>query len=826
MVRRSSVQLMILFYGFVAWLLVLVAPCIAQETANLGIFSATIDFGIEPFSKKIGNYKVPGRVEISGSGDDLIYDLYGNGMNAHQPELFQIQTSRSGSWQFSGKLKWIDRGGEGGAPIVALRLEDKVSRFNAFLVQPKNYPNGASLDASWGKPPQTYSLAAQNLSNEIDYDIPQIDDGVYLRITRITPLNWVASEWSMDGIEWKILWNTSLKMEENVQYCVWINNDADNEQLAHAQLSQVTLEPVSCFAERFVSSTQYKPKDDIHITLYVKNLSGTVKTVSINEKTPDGWSVFDISNGGIFTDEKISWSVSIKPGVTVLEYTLHVPDSPSYNAEFIGHVDSIITAGIEELNQSGFNIYQSGFKNDLVYSTFSIAVSLTIMVLYFSIFLFYPRFKSNLYFVFFLFFGFFYKFFTFRLKYPTEKFDSILSGYLILFSMLGVSASLLLFFYSIHYKKIPRRYWGFLAICILGGLVVWYSRLTSYPIYLTLLIFTLLLFESIRVLTVLWLNKTPGIWILVFGALYYVLHSLWKIISVFGWAPAPSEFSGTYAFLLFLSSMAIYLAYQFTQTSKELLTLNVELEDRVASRTSELEQANQELRELDKMKTQFVSQASHDLRTPLTAIKGSLDNLLMGIAGALNEKQQKVMTRATTSVDRLTNLINDVLDLNRIETGRIVLEKSDIPFKALVDNIIKENQPAADQKQITLNANLGDEITLHIDSSKVERVVGELISNAIKYTPDNGTVDVGLSCEGDSVSLSVNDSGIGMTPEECGKIWERFYRTSASKKFAKGSGLGLSIAKELVELHNGTLSVTSEYNQGTMFVMTLPLHNK
>jgi signal transduction histidine kinase len=238
----------------------------------------------------------------------------------------------------------------------------------------------------------------------------------------------------------------------------------------------------------------------------------------------------------------------------------------------------------------------------------------------------------------------------------------------------------------------------------------------------------------------------------------------------------------------------------------------------------ELQEANAQLIQLDQMKTQFVSQASHDLRTPLTAIKGSLDNLLMGIAGALNEKQQKIMTRATTSVDRLTNLINDVLDLNRMETGRIVLEKTDIPFKILVENIINENRPAAEQKQIQLAFNVTDEdCVLHIDGSKIERVVGELVSNAIKYTPENGTVDVCLSREDNTVSLSVKDTGIGMSPEECKKIWERFYRTSASQKFAKGSGLGLSIAKELVELHDGTIELISEQGKGTTFTLTLPL---
>ncbi len=297
--------------------------------------------------------------------------------------------------------------------------------------------------------------------------------------------------------------------------------------------------------------------------------------------------------------------------------------------------------------------------------------------------------------------------------------------------------------------------------------------------------------------------------------------------------PTPAEFTFTVLLpwykepvvllIIFFSSLLtiIFAAY----------AVNRHLRLQVANKSlnkfnTDLQEANAQLIQLDQMKTQFVSQASHDLRTPLTAIKGSLDNLLMGIAGALTEKQQKVMLRATTSVDRLTNLINDVLDLNRIETGRIVLEKSDIPFKALVENIVNENRPAAEQKniQLTFNASDGD-YTLNIDGSKIERVVGELVSNAIKYTPDNGNVDVVLSFSDNIVSLSVKDSGIGMTPEECGKIWERFYRTSASKNFAKGSGLGLSIAKELVELHDGTIELISVQGNGSTFTLSLPLKN-
>ncbi len=274
----------------------------------------------------------------------------------------------------------------------------------------------------------------------------------------------------------------------------------------------------------------------------------------------------------------------------------------------------------------------------------------------------------------------------------------------------------------------------------------------------------------------------------------------------------------TFLILLFLG-YAVNRHLRLRDSNQQLHFTN----ERLNQSNAELQHANARLLELDKMKSQFVSQASHDLRTPLTAIKGSLDNLLLGIAGDLNEKQQKVMTRATKSVDRLTNLINDVLDLNRIETGRIVLEKSDVPFKALLENIINENQPAVDQKQInlSLHAKPGD-FTLHIDGGKISRVVGELIGNAIKYTPKNGTVEVTLTQTDVQIILSVKDSGIGMTKQECEKIWERFYRTNASKTFAKGSGLGLSIAKELVELHGGTLTVESEAGKGARFCMQLP----
>lgn len=270
----------------------------------------------------------------------------------------------------------------------------------------------------------------------------------------------------------------------------------------------------------------------------------------------------------------------------------------------------------------------------------------------------------------------------------------------------------------------------------------------------------------------------------------------------------------------------------YPDTIQDLKALTEELEKRVEDRTAELKEtnlqlqkANERLLELDKMKSAFVSQASHDLRTPLTAIKGSLDNLSLGIAGELNEKQAKILSRASRSVDRLNILVNDILDLSRIESGRVVLNKTDVSLRAIVQNIIQENKPAAQLKQITIEKNeIDDPLTIHADPGKIERVVGELVSNAIKYTPEHGSIRIHLERSDTQAIVSVHDTGVGMEPEECDKIWERFYRTNSTKHMAKGSGLGLSIAKELIEMHGGSIRVTSRLNEGSTFILTLPVH--
>lgn len=270
---------------------------------------------------------------------------------------------------------------------------------------------------------------------------------------------------------------------------------------------------------------------------------------------------------------------------------------------------------------------------------------------------------------------------------------------------------------------------------------------------------------------------------------------------------------------------------RYPSTIKDLQLLTEELEKRVERRTSELRisnerlsRANEELKKLDEMKSAFVSQASHDLRTPLAAIKGSLDNLILGVAGETTEKQRRVLNRAAKSVDRLSRLIDDILDLNRIESGRTSLEKRCVVLFDILRNSVQENRPAAGHKQIAISLQCQDrETKIHADPGKLERVFAELIGNAIKYTPEGGRVEILCQRDGGYMAVCVSDTGIGMSGDECRRVWDRFYRTHASQKFAKGTGLGLSIAKELVEMHRGTIEAESEPGKGTRFVVRLPL---
>ena len=271
------------------------------------------------------------------------------------------------------------------------------------------------------------------------------------------------------------------------------------------------------------------------------------------------------------------------------------------------------------------------------------------------------------------------------------------------------------------------------------------------------------------------------------------------------------------------SQMAMTIDTAHAYRELELLTRT--LEERVKDRTVELEQANERLRDMDHAKSAFVSVVSHELRTPMTSIKGYVENMLQGLTGGLTEKQTHYLTRMKLNVERLTRLINDLLDLSRIEMGRLDLRRTSLCVRDLSAEVVESCQPLAQEKGITLDVQHPPTLSPVLgDRDKLTQVLTNLIQNAIKFTPTRGQVRVEIRSRDDGyVQVNVKDTGSGIPPDELDKVFQGFYRSAAAPVGAQGAGLGLTIAKNLVELHGGRIWVSSRVGTGSCFSFTLPI---
>ena len=267
------------------------------------------------------------------------------------------------------------------------------------------------------------------------------------------------------------------------------------------------------------------------------------------------------------------------------------------------------------------------------------------------------------------------------------------------------------------------------------------------------------------------------------------------------------------------------LADEFNKMTENLRDAYDGLEQKVTERTRDLAVANDRLQELDRLKSDFVSNVSHELRTPLTAIKGAVDLILRGVAGPLTEKQTHYLDRVRSNTQHLAGLINDLLDLSKIESGKIEMKSSRVSLAGLVHEVVETLRPVAAEKVIALEAPISEpSILVWADRDKINQVLLNLIGNAIKFTPTQGRITLSASKNGNgSVQVSVSDTGPGIPPDEKEKIFDKFYQIAqVGDVKPKGTGLGLAICKALVELHGGTIWVEPEPSGGSAFCFTLP----
>jgi signal transduction histidine kinase len=250
------------------------------------------------------------------------------------------------------------------------------------------------------------------------------------------------------------------------------------------------------------------------------------------------------------------------------------------------------------------------------------------------------------------------------------------------------------------------------------------------------------------------------------------------------------------------------------------------LEARVVERTAELEEKSNQLEIANRHKSAFLASMSHELRTPLNAVIGFSGVLVDRTMGELNEKQEEYLRDIISAGDHLLSLINDVLDLSKVEAGRMELERSRFSLRDAFANSLAMVRAHADQRRIALSLRLDPEVELvDGDERKVKQVLFNLLSNAVKFTPAGGSVAAEARRDGGAVSISVRDTGIGIAPEHLEKIFEDFHqvRTPGSRLAQEGSGLGLALARRFVELHGGRIRVESQVGRGSTFTLTLPL---
>jgi len=236
---------------------------------------------------------------------------------------------------------------------------------------------------------------------------------------------------------------------------------------------------------------------------------------------------------------------------------------------------------------------------------------------------------------------------------------------------------------------------------------------------------------------------------------------------------------------------------------------------------NKLNEANQKLKELDKRKSAFVSNVSHEFKNPLFTIQDSTSIVLSEAAGSINEKQKELLGYAKRNADRMLRLVMDLLDISKIESGKVEMKREEIDVISLLNEVLSEHERDISKKQLNLGKKISRNVgVIWADKDKITEVLLNLLSNAIKYSPKGGDISIKLEGMEKEIRFEISDTGSGIPKDDFKKIFDKFERITAEKQ--EGTGLGLPIAKDIVELHKGKIWVESHVGKGSKFIFTLP----
>jgi signal transduction histidine kinase len=268
----------------------------------------------------------------------------------------------------------------------------------------------------------------------------------------------------------------------------------------------------------------------------------------------------------------------------------------------------------------------------------------------------------------------------------------------------------------------------------------------------------------------------------------------------------------------------LVIAVQNALRFEEIRRFNITLQKKIEEATRELRRANSRLREIDRAKDEFISMASHQLRTPLTAVKGYLSMVLEGDTGPVKKNQKELIQRGFDGAQKMVYLIADMLNVSRLQTGKFVIENKPTKLADIVEGEVNQLQEQAASKQITLSFQKpADFPTLNLDETKVRQVIMNFLDNALYYTPTGGKVDAKLEATDDSVTFTVTDTGVGVPKAVQHHLFSKFYRAENAKKLRPdGTGLGLYMAKKVVIAQGGAIIFKSSEGQGSTFGFSFP----
>jgi PAS domain S-box-containing protein len=264
------------------------------------------------------------------------------------------------------------------------------------------------------------------------------------------------------------------------------------------------------------------------------------------------------------------------------------------------------------------------------------------------------------------------------------------------------------------------------------------------------------------------------------------------------------------------------------QAEDQLRAVQERYTSELAAHNRELALRNLEVERANRLKTEFLASMSHELRTPLHTIIGFSELLGEGLQGPLNDKQKRFVDHIHRDSLHLLELINDILDLSKIESGRIELRPEALDLTAVVEEALSSIRPLGQVKSLVIQTSIAPEIAaIHADPLRIKQILVNLLSNAVKFTPAGGRIEIAAVQAGDFVQISVTDSGVGVPAREHEAIFDIFHQVGATTKGVReGTGLGLAITKRLVEQHGGAITVSSEPGKGSCFTFSIPLQGK